>query len=213
MNSASPFPHPGLRTTEVALESLKVGVRQSIGSYVAESLELTSGRDLILDRIKVQLTAKVLASQVVRDNHVYEIETPATWWQHLKHAHGPEWFKRRYPVRYEKTRLVADFKRYATYPKANLALPPDQFGYPVTLEMADSTITTSPWESHRVAEEPGPRQPVWVSREELTSRLWSTRAIADGGQWGPPPHPGHILAIIEALAELGVNPGELVRDA
>ncbi|HYG24456.1 MAG TPA: hypothetical protein VEH04_16885 [Verrucomicrobiae bacterium] len=47
---------------------------------------------------------------------------PTTWWQHLKKAHAPEWFLKRWPV---TTRDVVALST-AIYPELKFQVPPDQ---------------------------------------------------------------------------------------
>lgn len=54
-----------------------------------------------------------------------------------------------------------------------------------------------------------PSRPVWVSKSELVYRLAQTRATSD--RYGLV-NPAAISAVLAGLAELGVNPDELVRE-
>ena len=62
---------------------------------------------------KVTITQEVYGEEL----GTLEIERPATWFQMLKEQHAPDWFKRRWPVRYDTETHDAR----ALYPK--LAMP------------------------------------------------------------------------------------------
>ena len=71
------------------------------------------------------------------------------------------------------------------------------------VQMADSSIN-SPWHSDRSVEQS--RQPQYMRSQELAYRLCDSRAAM--GQFISP---ALTIAILNALAEFGVNPDELVR--
>lgn len=197
----------------IFLHQLRVGTirrhldKSRLGSYTAGRTKLEVERtawDMVLE-----LSSAVLGAQVLSDTQSFSIEYPATWWQHLKQDHAPAWFTRRWPVKLARRAGQVSFARYDTYPLANIPLPPDEFGYPVRVEMfrllgrADDIR----------AEEPGPPRFAYAGRVELAAYLFetafpvlmaATRAESDG------PHPRIAIEIfLDALERLGVNVGQL----
>ena len=127
----------------VTLERLKVGTQRHTGATVAQSIELRRYEDKIVGDLVYELTAYVLAEKLPRveesSSKSYFYEIPASWFQHLKQTiyrwRRLSWLERRWPARYEtherKATLTVNLERYRTYPKADVVLPPSQFGQPV----------------------------------------------------------------------------------
>lgn len=130
MASISMMDTAEVNMTRVTLERLRKYASKRVGASLADSMEIHRQVDIALEGLVYTLTASVLASKLADDKYTahFYYKVPATWFQHLKKAHAPKWFKNRYPVRYEdkKATKTVHFKRYETYPKANLALPKDQ---------------------------------------------------------------------------------------
>lgn len=122
-------------TTEVSishitLERLHKWASINIGSFVADSIAFEQA---VLPRIEgmvYSMKAEVLASKLADDKYIahFYYKTPATWFQHWKCDQAPTWLKNRYPVRYEHKKMTktVHFKRYETYPTANVAVPKDR---------------------------------------------------------------------------------------
>lgn len=116
--------------TRLTLERIKMYVAKNIGSSMADSMEVSKQVMMGVEGMVYQLRVDVLASKLADDKykaHFY-YKVPATWFQHLKKTHAPKWFNRRYPVQYtdKKMTKTVQFKRYETYPQANIAVPKDQ---------------------------------------------------------------------------------------
>ena len=113
---------------DICLEQFKVGIQQIIPwSTLRESITLYSEQDIVLRGMVLSIQAYVLAEEVdCRHRDVsFVFKFPSTWWQHFKQSYYPEWLLRKFPVRYSesigKKRVI--FRRLATYPKANIAIP------------------------------------------------------------------------------------------
>lgn len=116
--------------SRLILERLKMYVAKNVGSSLADSMELRKQIMMEVEGMVYSLEASVLASKIADDKykaHFY-YKVPATWFQHLKKTHAPRWFKQRYPIQYtdKKMTKTVHFKRYETYPQANIAIPKDQ---------------------------------------------------------------------------------------
>ncbi|MFI7608518.1 hypothetical protein ACIBTV_25660 [Micromonospora sp. NPDC049366] len=129
----------------VYLEELRYGLRQDLGSYAAQRLELRE----VLDQMAVELTTSVLADKLpteqVRQYRRERIETArfATWWDHFKATYRERWW-----MRWRRWRVaqlvdehlleavaVVDLQRYWAFPRA--AVPAPQLGEPVRVMVWD----------------------------------------------------------------------------
>lgn len=200
---------------EVFLHQLQVGparhhLDDNLGSYTAGRIKLTVEKtawDMVLE-----LRSSVLGAQVLSDTQTFSIEYPASWWQHLKQDHAPAWFKKRWPVRFSSRSAQVNFSRYDTYPLADVPLPPNEFGYPVRVEMF--RLLGSPNDIH--AGKPGPPRFTYANRVDLASALfeesWSklmaaTRTNSDG------PHPRVAVEIfLDAMERFGINVNQLADE-
>lgn len=130
--AASKFidPTAEVAVSKITLERLKKYVATHIGSSLADSIEVRKRVEAGLEGMVYELRASVLASKIADDKYTayFYYKVPATWFQHWKKDHAPRWFKKRYPVKYEvkKAKKTVHFKRYETYPQANLAIPQGQ---------------------------------------------------------------------------------------
>lgn len=201
-----------LKNEQFILEPLFVDRMHSIGRFLGDTASVQVTADLFDDML-VTFQAQMLAGQTANDTHVYTVEHPATWWQHLKLSRAPSWFTKRWPVSYAVTRIKADWKQYATYPRADMGLPAAKFGYPITINMAETEVLGSPYKVERLADEPS--KPAYISRHELVSRLYGTeamRSLERPSMTDYPPSPqAMVYVVLDGLKEVGVNPDELLR--
>lgn len=112
---------PLIPTTTLCFEGQKV---QVMGRFMHETLMLTTEDDPITNLLTAKLSAYVLTREVHRGTDAHLFRTPATWWQHLKADHFPQWYKRRWPVRYTDTEVKFDYRLVHAYPQADIAVPP-----------------------------------------------------------------------------------------
>jgi hypothetical protein len=74
----------------IQLNPRKFGI---VGSYAQEMLHAEVGQDssaFMMDHLLVRLTTSVLSGRTISAEPVVELDYPATWWQHWKHASN-EW--------------------------------------------------------------------------------------------------------------------------
>jgi len=111
---------------KITLEKIRKGVAVQIGYTSLESMDFTMMEDMIRGKI-IQASFDVLASKIHEDRTTvyFHYKTPLNWVEHLKKDKAPKWLLNRYPVKYRTHNIkrVAVFKRYAEYPKANIAIP------------------------------------------------------------------------------------------
>jgi len=135
---------PEVTTQERILDRLKAAVSVSVGPQMAQSMELETYSEYVLNQLVHRLTAFVLAERVdtkpyTAIEHVYFPESP---WQHFKQKHQllwwMKWFVKRRPVDYQKVDVTVSVTAdlYATYPRASYSHAPyDQFGPVVWQQM------------------------------------------------------------------------------
>jgi hypothetical protein len=119
-----------LSTQKVLFEKKRYAVQMidsRFGSLSRESLEYEEREDFMLDALIKRLSMDVLCSPPVKKEYSEEkqIKFPASWWQHLKLDHFPEWFKKKWPVVYDiqNVKLNINVETVTMYPEANISLP------------------------------------------------------------------------------------------
>src|SRR5260370_34206554 len=130
--------------------------RPGLGSTARSTLTVEQMENEELARLftakAYKLSAKMLAGYVTGSKRTFNVEVPASWWQHLRLS-APPWYRerktvkryrRRHPVRMNTSSADIDFTRYLAYPLAGITLPPDEFGYGVILDQIAQNIL-SPW--------------------------------------------------------------------
>lgn len=128
MSSLLDFDKETYEFNRITLERCRKGVAVNLGHTSLESLEFRTMRDMIIGNV-VEASFDVLRNKIHEDKTTvtFSYKVPSSWLQHLKKDKAPKWLKERYPVRYttKTMKRTATFKRYAEYPKANVAIPKD----------------------------------------------------------------------------------------
>ncbi len=127
-----------LNQETIELEVRKIGTSMGIGRTTLESLKISvMPEEFMADRLMVGLQAYVMSHKLFGDKYTagYNYKVYSSWWQHFKHDYTPLWFRRRYPIEYQDRGGVVEvvFDRYATYPKADIALRRNERFYNVQL--------------------------------------------------------------------------------
>ena len=100
-----------MEITQIQLERIKFSaVRALPPGMDPDTLDVVVNN--IGESLAVRLTAH-LASERLRE---LSVKYPADWWEAVKERFAPEWFKKRYPVKYTHTVLEAR----AVYPLISL---------------------------------------------------------------------------------------------
>lgn len=107
-------------------ELLRKGAAFNLGPTSAQTIKIQKSEYPGIAEKIINVTFEVLADKIHEDSEKVSFtwKTPKTVWQMFKERHMPEWFKNRFPVHYDEnlhTKTVT-FKRYATYPKANVKI-------------------------------------------------------------------------------------------
>ena len=128
MASIANFDKETYQFNKITLERARKGMAVNLGRTSLESLEIRTMHDLFIGKI-IEASFDVLRDKIHEDSTTvtFSYKVPSSWVQHLKKDVAPKWFKQKYPVRFDTKTLkrTAVFKRYAEYPKANVAIPKD----------------------------------------------------------------------------------------
>ncbi len=118
---------------QVELIKLSIGVSSVLDDYtlVKHGLELEQIMKPALRGMMFQIRTYILAEEIDNRSKVVSITNTfpvyRSWWQHFKGEVFPEWLKRRFPPQFNyatKTgSKIVTFRKYATYPKANILFP------------------------------------------------------------------------------------------
>ena len=96
-------------------------------SALLEDVNRAMKRTAPIVRVQESYRIRYLASLLTIDSAIWsetldhqektvEFHWPATWFQHLKMSHFPQWFIRKYPVRMQKETRLVTFETKAVYP-------------------------------------------------------------------------------------------------
>lgn len=117
----------------VELTKLPISVQGMLDDYilVRNGIEIKTFRDAFLGATVYKIETYILAEEIDCRTKVVSIKTTypvyQNWWQHFKGEVFPDWLKRHFPPRFNDVVKVGKkrvtFRRYATYPKANILFP------------------------------------------------------------------------------------------
>ncbi len=117
----------------VDLFKLPIAVQGVLADYilVSKGLEFEAWRDTFLNGLLVSIRTYILAEEIDCRSKVISIDTVHSvyqnWWEHFKGTIFPRWLKRLSPPKFNYVTITGKkkvtFKRYATYPKANILFP------------------------------------------------------------------------------------------
>ena len=117
----------------IELTKLPISVTEILDDYilVKHGLQVETFRDDMLKDMVIRIKTCVLAEEI--DNHskviTIKLSFPVyqSWWQHFKGEVFPVWLRNRFPPQFnyvtKKGSKKVTFRRYATYPKANILFP------------------------------------------------------------------------------------------
>jgi hypothetical protein len=191
------------------LEKMRVGLSERVGPDFARGLEMEPWRiDQFAQGMTMTVSAYVLGEKLGQTEEVARLQVPATWWQHWKFSHGPQWLTKRWPVRWQW--VLVDYQRAdrLTYPHAR-ALPTNEWGVGVFTwqTRVDYQINATDFELDVVHRTPTPE---FLHHHELISTLMRTEAMSPNGALPHPVDYAAIRRVLDGLKELGVNPSQLV---
>ena len=113
---------------QTILERVDVGNRTMVDmSVLRQSLNVEQYMDDQLRAMVISIRGYVLAEEV--DNRTttvkFQLDIPANWWEHFKRDVLQRLFKGKLKLRFQRIVRVKSvtFRKLATYPKANIAIP------------------------------------------------------------------------------------------
>lgn len=151
----------------VTLDRLLYTVRQYLHDlpFAADSAVLVRHAELMALELRAEVLAEHLPPEqvhhTVRDTQTFSGEVRdqrfASWWDHFKATYRQRrWMRWRYwTVRFQtvvipyrqqvacRHRVTVNVRQHITYPRARVALPPDQFGRPVVVSVHDVGHTSA----------------------------------------------------------------------
>lgn len=174
-----------------------------LGEYGRSHLKAKIAPERLLGQEVVRFTTQLLTGRTIDKEYPVVFPFPASWWQHFKLACFPGWLLRRFPVRYGRKKAVVKFSQDILYPKADIMLPPNQFGHYVLWERAWVTGDASgPEPPSRFADR-------WKIISEMSDWMWRQTNVSYPGV--PGPDRKTLGMFLEWLERAGVNPDQLVR--
>ncbi len=117
--------------TSRLLERRKYALHQYFSREVLETLDVEVAEGAIgycLDQMLIRLRIDLYGEKIAVAEQTHEIEIPLTWWEMFKRDRMPEWFRRRYPVRYKTAIVKFTGEQWRLYPNADLPLSGDRYG-------------------------------------------------------------------------------------
>jgi hypothetical protein len=101
--------------TEVNLDLIKIAAREMFSDVFAKEANVYIYHHALLRMHELYVSGEVYGQTGLTE---YEIRYPADWWQAVKGRFAPDWFKRRYPIKYTEHHIRVD----AVYPELSKRL-------------------------------------------------------------------------------------------
>jgi hypothetical protein len=99
---------------ETVLEAVRFGLRKEFGSHMAQQMTLETIRQFA-GEVVYDFETSILG-QHNKQKYTIDFEAPLNWWQHLKLEKLPDWFKKKYPVKYKTHQRTVEFDHVALMP-------------------------------------------------------------------------------------------------
>lgn len=96
---------------ELVLDKLRVVSEAKLSKHIIGEESFNQIFSNTIDQMILQLCIHVASKEI-------EI-TPSSWWQHFKKDCMPKWFIRRYPIKYNKTKVVVNCDPHRFYGLGN----------------------------------------------------------------------------------------------
>jgi len=99
------------------LKSLRVQLAKRFGKATIDksTVEFQYNLDRFMDEVRVRIESYIFGVDMPT-TYTVSILVPETWWQHLKDDHFPEWWKRKWPVKYKSVFRDVVFNHWALLP-------------------------------------------------------------------------------------------------
>ncbi len=114
-----------LEVKEQTFDVGTIAASLNIGAFSKDRLEI-SLEDTV-NGFLIHAFTNVLEHRLAEDSYrvTFSYKIPSSWWQQLKLERSPEWYKNKYPVKYNNKKIERTVKitRKATYPMADVVVP------------------------------------------------------------------------------------------
>lgn len=104
------------------LEQVKLGCVQWFDGHALANMSIQQITDELTDSFSYQLKTFVLGEKVNEERRTVDFKYPMSWWQHLKWERAPDWFNRKYPIRWKYEHREVVFKQIECFPKIKQVL-------------------------------------------------------------------------------------------
>lgn len=106
-----------VRMKETILEAVRFGSRHLFGSHMAQQMNIEMIQQFAGD-VVCSFESSILG-QHNKQKYTVDFEAPLNWWQHFKLEKLPDWFKKKYPVKYKTHQRTVEFDHVALMPDLN----------------------------------------------------------------------------------------------
>ena len=104
----------------VTLEKIKFGIMQHISPALMDDMSLVSEVDIYTQSIIKYLSFYLFANKVNEEEYDDIVRVyPTTMWEEFKRDFAPQWFKKRFPVKYSRDITHHTTKHYHVCPHLN----------------------------------------------------------------------------------------------
>lgn len=103
-----------VRMKETILEAVRFGMKHKFGSHMVQQMNM----DMIQQfagEVVFNFETSILG-QHNKKKYAVEFKSPLNWWQHFKLEKLPDWFKKKYPVKYKTDQRTFEFDHVALMP-------------------------------------------------------------------------------------------------
>jgi len=111
--------------SKLVLEKLKGNITVSTVSehpIMIQNLSVDQRIDRITNGFLYHFKWDILADKCFEKDIQVCFKSPLNWWEHFKEQHAPNWFIKKWPVRYKTHFKWVKIQNYRTFPHANIAI-------------------------------------------------------------------------------------------
>ena len=104
----------------ITLEKIQFGIQQMVSRALMDDMRYESVADITTQSIIQRLTLYLWGNKVNEEEYDDVVRVyPATMWEELKRDFAPQWWKKRFPVRYTRDITHHTTKHYHVCPHLN----------------------------------------------------------------------------------------------
>ncbi len=109
---------------QIILENVKLGCTSFMGAHSLSQLGISSYADSVSRQIIHNLRTYVLSEKTKEEEVTHRFRYPANWWEHLKYDKAPQWFLKKFPVKWKYEKMTTKVKHYQCVPMFSKVLDP-----------------------------------------------------------------------------------------